>query len=113
VITDTGNVGIGTNNPASALEVLGGAAGTSTQLLQLRSNATDANTASVLRFANSTASGAAQGSAEISAIRLNSPTPGDTALTFSAYDATFGGVVETMRIHDSKVGIGTVTPLAK
>jgi hypothetical protein len=65
-----GNVGIGSEtSPNNRLEVAGGATGAETSLLQVRSNFSDVNTGSALRFVNSASNTSTSGSGEIAVIR--------------------------------------------
>jgi hypothetical protein len=107
-ITSAGNVGIGTSSPAQTVEVVGGSDTAETRLIQLRSNFNGTNTATTLRFQNSTSSDLVAGSsAEIGAIRTNSPSSGSNSLFFRV------GNTERLRItSDGSVGIGTSSPSA-
>ena len=103
-----GSVGIGTTAPAVQLEVVGGASGVDTTILQLKSNYTSANTETTLKFSNSTASAADTGASKISSVRQS-----DNSADIRFRSSNTGGVMtEHMRIDGStgKVGIGTTSP---
>jgi hypothetical protein len=111
IYRSTGLVGIGTTAPARTLEVVGGATGVETILMQVRSNFNTTSTQSTFRFVNSSSSTATIGS-EISSIRTNLPTAGSSDLLFRT---SLGSVItERMRITASgNVGVGTTTPASK
>ena len=99
-------VGIGTSSPNTNAEIVGGSTGSTTNLLQIRSNASTANTGSTIRFTNSEVASSAYGAAEITAFRID--VAGDTDLVFKPSKA--GTISEAMRIQGDtgNVGIGTV-----
>jgi hypothetical protein len=109
-ITSTGNVGIGTTSGVNKLDVVGGAGGTETTLLQLRSSSITTDTATTLRFAHTTSdTPTPQGTAEITAIRTNTGTSGATDLLFRT--SAGAAVSERLRIDSAgNVGIGTSSP---
>ena len=103
-----GSVGIGTTAPAVQLEVVGGASGVDTTILQLKSNYTSANTETTLKFSNSTASAADTGASKISSVRQS-----DNSADIRFRSSNTGGVMtEYMRIDGStgNVGIGVTDP---
>jgi hypothetical protein len=111
IYRSTGLVGIGTTAPARTLEVVGGATGVETILMQVRSNFNTTSTQSTFRFVNSSSSTATIGS-EISSIRTNLPTAGSSDLLFRTSLGT--AMTERMRITASgNVGVGTTTPASK
>ena len=103
----SGKIGIGTNEPGNLLEIVGGASGSETSVLQIRSNFTTDNTATTLRFTNSTTSSSVYGAAEICALRPNSS---GASLIFRA--AKGASVNEIMRLEGltGNVGVGTTSP---
>jgi hypothetical protein len=104
---NTDNVGIGTTTPNVKLNVVGGASGVETVLLELRSNFDTANTGTTLKFVNSTTPGGSRG-ADIAAIRgSDSLTP----IIFRNNNSGGNAMVEVMRISGTgNVGIGTNAP---
>jgi len=101
-IDSSGNVGIGTSSPNSKTEIVNTNAGGEAELLQIRNNATDASTTSVLRFINSTDSSSYTNGGFIKLIRNASD---NNNLTFGTVNA------ERMRITSTgNVGIGTSSP---
>ncbi len=110
-ITNNGFVGFGTAAANTKMEVVGGAAGTETGLLSLRSNGASAGTASTLRFINSTTAAATQGRGEIAVIRS-----ADTSADFVVRVANITPVVtEQFRINgqSGSIGFGTSSPSAR
>jgi len=100
---------VGTSSPATALEVVGGATGSATNLLQLRSNFTGVGTETGLRFTNSTGSTSDTASAEISYERTNSPASGAGDLHFRV--ANGSSLFDAVTIDSSgRLGIGTTNP---
>jgi hypothetical protein len=126
VVDSTNNrVGVGTASPATALDVTGtvtadgltvdgGAnaltrtsSGAEVDALELRNNATATNTATTLKFANSTAAGSNSGSTELVAIRTGTNT-GDFVVRVADSSPT---MQERLRITSGgNVGIGTSSP---
>jgi len=97
-----GLVGVGTTAPARQFEVVGGALGTETILAQLRSGFTEANTATTLRFVNST-TGASASMAEISSRR----TAGSGSVLTLRTSTDAGAVNNSVIINEvNNVGIG-------
>jgi len=106
-ISSAGNVGIGTTSPGNPLEVVRGAAGAETTILQLRSNFATANTATTLKFTNSATTGAGYGSSELTSLRESG---GGTVFMLKT-GKTDGSMSERLRIDNSgNVGIGTTSP---
>ncbi len=111
-IDKNGYVGIGTTGAGYLTDIVGGADGTDTTLLQIRSNYISNNTAASISFLNSTSDNASNGRAIITAVRTNALASGDTDLLFKT---TPGGGAPTERLRVSaygNIGIGTSTPLA-
>jgi hypothetical protein len=104
-ILPNGNVGIGTNAPASLLSVVV----SDVPAIQVRRNSTSTNASASIGFRITTGEGV-QNFAEIQGIRTNRVNNADTDLTFST--STGGNVpTEKMRIRDDgNVGIGTNAP---
>jgi hypothetical protein len=106
-----GNLGIGTTNPTSAIEIVRGTGGAETKLLDLRSGTTTANTSTTLKFTNSDVTGSNIGSA-ITSIRTNAVSNGDSDLIFKTSEGF--SLLQGMVLKSSgNVGIGETTPLAK
>ncbi|CAL80029.1 hypothetical protein; putative signal peptide [Bradyrhizobium sp. ORS 278] len=104
-IVSSGYVGIGTSTPGNLLELL---TASNVNGLQIRRTGSLTNNAAILGFRNS-ASASSTNSADIRAIRINSPQAGDTALTFNVTSNL--ALAEFMRIDSTgNVGIGTATP---
>ena len=107
-----GNIGIGTTAPNKKMEIVGGLESFETVLLQIRSNSSTNNTASVLKFLNSTDSSSNNGSGEISVVRTNVVYGGDSDMLFRT--AQGAALSEIMRLKSNgNVGIGTSSPSAK
>jgi uncharacterized protein affecting Mg2+/Co2+ transport len=102
-------LGIGTTDPSRLLEVVGGSNTSETSLLQVRSNFTGNDTASTIRFANSTDASAGNGAVELVAIRTNVAVGGDSDFVIrTAAGATLN---ERVRVtSNGRVGINTNTP---
>jgi len=106
-ITSGGNVGIGTTNPARLLDVVGGESAAETAVMQLRSNFSVANTATVLRISNTTATTPTGATVELGAVR----TSGGGSTFFIRTSPDSGNPTERMRIAaGGNVGIGTTSP---
>jgi hypothetical protein len=104
-LTPTG-LGIGTTTVATQLEVVGGSSGSTTSLVQIRSNGAGTNTGSALRFLNSTDGTSTFGAAAITALRTDSGGSGTTDLFFSTGNG--GTVSEKARLTgDGKLLVGT------
>ena len=101
----SGRLGLGTSAPARNCEIVGGTSGGEAILLQLRSNFATDNTASVLRFGNSTGPDTNTGSCEIVGVR------GATGSTLKFRTQQGSGLTDKLTIDPSgKVGIGTQAP---
>lgn len=99
-------IGIG-GSPDSAykVEIIGGTGATETALFQIRSNASTDNTATTLRFANSTGARTHAGAGEITTLR----TAGDKSeMIFRISDGAT--IVERLRINSIGVGIFNNNP---
>jgi hypothetical protein len=106
-IAADGNVGIGTTNPARLLDVVGGESAAETAVMQLRSNFSVANTATVLRISNTTATTPTGATVELGAVR----TSGGGSTFFIRTSPDSGNPTERMRIAaGGNVGIGTTSP---
>jgi len=104
-IDSSQRVGIGTTAPEYKTEIVGGVDGAETRILQIRSNYVTNNTATTLRFVNSTNAGFGAGTVEITALRTNA-TNGSTDLVFR--NATGTSVTEKARIDSSgRLLVGT------
>lgn len=115
---NTGSLfGIGTNNPQTKLDVVGGGVATGVNpLFAVRNNQTSTGAESTMILTNTTASSYARssGSGEIGVIRTNSPSAGNSEMVFRVVDNAGGGLLERMRIaYNGNVGIGTTSPYAK
>jgi hypothetical protein len=108
VITEGGNVGIGTTSPASKLSVI---TSSNTDGLQIRRNSGSTNATSVLGFISTTVD-TSENFAEIRSVRTNRAVSGDTKLSF--HTNSNNTLAERMTIRDDgNVGIGTTAPVMK
>lgn len=100
-----GRLGIGTAAPSSVVGVI--APNNTTDGIQVRRSATAINSVALIGLRVATTEGT--DSANIQAIRLNSPNTADTALVFS--NLRSGSLQESLRLDTTgNVGVGTTTP---